>query len=250
MCLVGSHLYVNVVICHRNTFTQACHYSSTQPNVTSESPPGSVGKQGAGYHLSTVPVIHPDQRCVFVCTPGIEFSVLVNEMDLFSDVMIGCWSEPMGHYLSLSDVVELCVCADAQLRFSTATICIALKREKIIISLTLASLSSPFLRAQVYLLVLRALWFTRSDENVLFCVSVRNSLQPSSVFCNSSRLFTPFRKMWRGFSELWESSLSFTYLGQMSWVRSWLVVVARASLRDSRQNFNGLAPSLLGPMRG
>lgn len=109
MCLVGSHLYVNVVICHRNTFTQACHYSSTQPNVTSEPTPGSVGKQGAGYHLSTVPVIHPDQRCAFVCTPGIEFFVLVNEMDLFSDVMIGCWSEPMGHYLSLSDVVELCV---------------------------------------------------------------------------------------------------------------------------------------------
>lgn len=190
-------------------------------------------------------------RGVCLCAPlELSFFVLVNEMDLFSDVMIGCWSEPMGHYLSLSDAVELCVCADAQLRFSTATICIALKREKIIISLTLASLSSPFLRAQVYLLVLRALWFTRSDENVLFCVSVRNSLQPSSVFCNSSRLFTPFRKMWRGFSELWESSLSFTYLGQMSWVRSWLVVVARASLRDSRQNFNGLAPSLLGPMRG
>lgn len=68
MCLVGSNLYVNVVICHRNTFTQACHYSSTQPNVASETPLGSVGD-----HLSTVPVIHPDQRCVLVCTPGIEF---------------------------------------------------------------------------------------------------------------------------------------------------------------------------------
>ncbi len=110
MCLVGSHLYVNVVICHRNTFTQACHYSSTQPNVTSEPPPGIVGKRGAGYHLSTVSVIHPDQRCVFVCTSGIEVFVLVNEMDLFWDIMIGCWSEPMGHYLSLSDMVELCVC--------------------------------------------------------------------------------------------------------------------------------------------
>lgn len=136
MCLVGSHLYVNVVICYRNTFTQACHYSSTQPNVASEPPLGSVGKQGAGDHLSTVPVIHPDQRCVLVCTPGIEFFVLVNEMDLFSDDMIGCLSEPMGHYLSLSDAVELCVCADAQLCFTTATICIALKREKIIISLS------------------------------------------------------------------------------------------------------------------
>lgn len=96
--------------------------------------------------------------------------------------MIGCLSEPMGHYLSLSDVVELCVRADAQLRFTTATICIASKREKIIISLTLASLSSPFLRAQVYLLVWRALRFTLSDENVLFCVSVRNSLQPLQCF--------------------------------------------------------------------
>lgn len=90
MCLVGSHLYVNVVICHRNTFAQACHYSSTQPNVTSEPPPGIVGKRGAGNHLSTVPVIRPDRRCVFVCTSGIEFFVLVNEVDLFSDVMIGC----------------------------------------------------------------------------------------------------------------------------------------------------------------
>lgn len=44
----------------------------------------------------------------------------------------------MGDYLSLSDMVELCVfvcvCADAQLCFSTATICIALKGRKIIIS--------------------------------------------------------------------------------------------------------------------
>lgn len=83
MCLVGSHLYVNVVICHRNTFAQACHYSSTQPNVTSEPTPGIVGKRGAGDHLSTVPVIRPEQRCVFTGTPGIEFFVLVNEMDLF-----------------------------------------------------------------------------------------------------------------------------------------------------------------------
>ncbi len=187
MCLVGSHLYVNVVICHRNTFTQACHYSSTQPNVTSEPPPGIVGKRGAGYHLSTVSVIHPDQRCVFVCTSGIEVFVLVNEMDLFSDVMIGCWSEPMGHYLSLSEMEELggcvCVCAAAQLLFTTATICIALKWRKIIISLTLATLSSPFLRAQVYLLLWRALWFTRSDENVLFFICLgRTRFNPPVLF--------------------------------------------------------------------
>lgn len=132
------------------------------------------GLTGAGDHLSTAPVIRPDWLCAAVPLE-LSFLYCVNEMDLF----FGRCDGLIGAHGALFVIIrhgraELCACQALQTpqqQFAFFSL-----------SPSFGSPASHFLRAQVYQLVLRASWFTGSDEDVLLYLCVRNSLQPSSVF--------------------------------------------------------------------